>query len=319
MKKISISSGFQRGGSLLAWDGQKFNRVQSAAENTWVGDGDSSFTTEVADDFKGAVVKFWGISSLSYCNSAELLGFSEEELKAPSPVKGWASCQGSCVRSTDDWRLETMNDYLVALARDASIFTVEQALQKGEKHPSGNGKVLVRLGLEAGDQAADAFAILDKDGNILTEVGGCGDRTPYPIQTEDGWNFSSSADDDARANFESEQEFWRVAEQIGVADQYRTALEAEYSESNNKLCAAIARRIHEAVAREEADSRADADESGILRRLLEHYRDHKNPLKSLRRENGGTWTFHRQMPTNVPLVGAEVFFGDNWWVVWVKK
>ncbi len=219
MKTISIKSGFQRGGSLLSWDGEKFNRVQRAAENTRVGDGDSSFSTQVADDFKGAVVKFWGISSLSYCNNAELLGFSEKELKAPSPVKGWASSQGSCVRSSDDWRLDTMGDYLVALARNASILTVQQAIEKGEKHPSGNGKVLVHLGLEAGDQAADAFAILDKDGNILTEESGCGDSTPYPVKTAEGWNFSSDREDQEKEQQEMNDRN-NAAFKLGWSDEW---------------------------------------------------------------------------------------------------
>ena len=219
MKTISINSGFQRGGSLLSWDGENFNRVQRAAENTWVDDGDSSFSTEVPDNFKGAVTRFYGISSLSYCNNAELMGFSEVELDAPSPIKGWASSQGSCVRSSDDWKLVTMRDYLVALARNASIFTVEQAMEKGEKHPSGNGKVLVHLGLEAGYQAADAFAVLDKYGNILIEESGCGDGTPYPIKTEDGWNFASDREDQMREQDEMNERN-NVAFKLGWSDEW---------------------------------------------------------------------------------------------------
>ena len=316
MKTISIKSGFQRGGSLLSWDGQKFNRVQRASENTWVDDGDSSFSTEVADDFKGAVTRFWGISSLSYCNCVEeFLGFSNEELNAPSPVKGWASCQGSCIRSSDDWRLDTMADYLTALARVASIYTVEQAMEKGEKHPSGNGKVLVNLGLDAGDQAADAFAVLDKDGNILVEEAGCGDGTPYPIQTTDGWDFSCERDDVAKEMVEYEDSFWKAAEKIGVAEQYRNInwnIDSQRDKGEK-----LSRQIQTAMSRTDADARANADKTGVLSRLLKHYRKHMNPLKSLRSEKGGTWTFHREQPLDLSE-DSVVYHGDAWWVVWVK-
>ena len=235
--KISIISGFQRGGSLLSWDGEKFNRVQRASENTHVDDGDSSFTKEVADDFRGAVVKFWGISSLSYANSAELIGFTEMELNSPSPVKGWASCQGSCVRCTDDWQLITMGNYLTALARGASIFTIEQALQQGEKHPSGNGRILVRLAYEAGDQAARAYAVLDQVGNIVVEVSGCGDRTPKPVVTDDSWSFTSE-EEEWMDKMHAEEN--RVLNAINRGDSEKWVkvlahLRASYSEGCNPL------------------------------------------------------------------------------------
>jgi hypothetical protein len=73
----------------------------------------------------------------------------------------------------------------------ASTKVVELERQRGDKHPSGNGKILVHLGLEAGDQPADAWAVIDKDGNILVEESGCGEGTPRPFETLEGWNFSS--------------------------------------------------------------------------------------------------------------------------------
>jgi hypothetical protein len=173
-----------------------------------------------------------------------------------------------------------------------------------------------------GDQAATAFLLI-KDGKKVDYIAGCGDRTPYLTESNekclaDGQlHHSDSMTDAVIAQGEYEDAFWATAERIGVADQYRTTLNAEYSEDNNKISGAIARRINEAMVREEANSRADADKFGILRRLLKHYRKHQNPLRSLRKEKGGVWTFHREKPSNLPA-GAEVFFGDNWWVVWVK-
>lgn len=265
--KISINSGFQRGGSLLEWDGQKFNIIRRAGENTRVGDGDSSFTVEVPDNFKGAVVRFWGISFMSYCNSAELMGFTEAELSAPSPVKGWASCQGSMVRSSDDWRIVTMGDYLTALARDGSIFTIEQALVRGEKHPSGNGSVLVRLACEAGDQAAAAYAVLDKNGNILIEESGCGDRTPRPIETKDGWCFISNEEVWMTERQEAECRFFAAVDR-GNLQQWRM----------------------------------------VKNHLTASYRIGHNPLPTLRKKYGGSWTYFKPGSTDSDADEGAVIF-----------
>ena len=137
--KIYIESSFQRGGCLLRWDSYHFSTIAVARECTYAGDVDDSVTMDVLDTFRGAVVRFWGISAYNTCNTVELIGFSEAELGSPSPVKGWARCQGNVCRSTDDWQIKTFGDYLQALARGADICTLKSAVSIGEKHPSGNG------------------------------------------------------------------------------------------------------------------------------------------------------------------------------------
>jgi len=189
-------------------------------------------------------------------------------------------------------------------------------MEKGEKHPSGNGNVLVHLGYEAGDQDAAAFAVLDKDGKILSEVSGCGDRTPCPIETVDGWEFSTSREEQMREQDEYNRAFDAAAEKLGLLEEYRWVV-ANYSERNNARCDVLARKIMNEVTKTAADARAKADETGILRRLLDHYRSRMNPLRSLRQEKGGTWEYRRYEPTNLPA-DVVVFYGDNWWVIWAK-
>jgi len=214
MKTITVISGWQRGGNLLEWDGKQFNQLRRAPENNWHDDGDGSFSQEIQDSFKGAVVRYRAISTVTYHREPELIGFTPEELAGPSPVSGWAKAPSPYLHASDSWYLGTFCDYLNALARGASIHTIEQAISSGTKHSSGNGKVLFHLGLEAGDQAADAWVVLDKDGHILNGDSGVADCTPYPIETADGWKFSSQAEDREREQAEGEQRL-RAAVEAG--------------------------------------------------------------------------------------------------------
>ena len=217
--KISIDSGFRRGGSLLQWDGEKFMVVQRTEACTWHDDEDTSFSTEVADDFKGAVVRFWDQS-----NGAHLLGFTEEELNGPSPIKGWVTYSDYAKESIF---LKTFGDWLTAIARNASIMTTESAVEKGKKHPSGNGQVLVELPYSWGDQAAEHYVVLDRDGNILAERADCGENAPWPIITDTGWEFTS---------LNEENNYWRVAR--NRAESSRWADVADY------ICSAYKQEIN---------------------------------------------------------------------------
>ncbi len=229
---ISIDSGFQRGGSLLAWDGEKFNRIQRAAENTWVDDGDSSFSTEVADDFKGAVVRFWGITS-SYCKDVELMGFTDEELNAPTPVKGWNNVVVG-FRAEKCELIKSFGDYLKALA-SGSLIAIPDT---GKVHPV-SGNRLVELPFDWGDQAANHYAVISPKGEILTEVSGCGDQAPYALKaggTRD-WEFSSSFED---ANREQQERNERnnAAFKLGWSDEWANIarhIRSSYKAGQNPL------------------------------------------------------------------------------------
>lgn len=232
--KISVNSGFQRGGSVLQWDGEKFVQLRRAAENTYQGDGDSSFEIEVPDNFRGAVVRFWGISSLSYANQAELIGFGESELSAPSPVMGFVWDSGTMCRVSEPCRVVSFRDYLDSLARGMDITPDAELIAKGEIHPSGNGAVLVHLGASLGDQRADAWAIY-RNGQLENWVCGGGDSTPEPVKTATGWDFTNPRSETAKAWQEEDARF-AAAKDLGEADAAVVAhIRASYAAGCNPL------------------------------------------------------------------------------------
>lgn len=250
---ITIQSGFQRGGSLLQWDGTKFETIRRAGENTWHDDGDSSFSIVVPDSFRGAVVRFWGISALSYANDAQLIGFSDAELSSPSPVQGFFWDTGTMCRVDEPRRLETMGDYLSALARRCEIVSdADLVAGKGDRHPSGNGRTLVHLPTELGDQRADGWAVYSPDGRLETWICGGGDSTPEPVITDSGWDFTNP----------------------------RTETEKAWKEEDERFYA--------------AKDRGEADTT-VAAHLRSSYAVGCNPLPTLRRRVGGTWTWEKQM------------------------
>lgn len=186
MQKISIRSGFRRGGSLMKWDGNKFQVIARAGENTYHGDGDSSFSWNAPEGFKGAVVRFWGVSSMSTNNSCELLGFSEDELGAPSPVRGWAVEHGPGAHAVQAVPLTDRGAWLAALARGQRLITTEELV--GRVHQR-TGDRLVELPYQWGDRAAAHFVVLSEEGEVLLEDKGVGDMTPIPVH-DACWRFT---------------------------------------------------------------------------------------------------------------------------------
>lgn len=314
-KSISLDNGFQRGQwvkfLVLTPEGKwEKTKSRSTGECTWAGD-ESVRGMEVKLEGKGIVGGFYGVSAHTYQPySKGFFGFTAEELAGPTPERGYTVEQHGA--HAHDWKtVETLADYLLARFLNDS-FTPWSSMKDG----------VHSMPYSWGDQAAESYALVI-DHKLVDAVTGCGDRTPYLTASHekclaDGKiHYSDSMTDAVIARGEAEDAFWETAERIGVADQYRATLNAEYSEDNNKISGAIVRRINEAMVREEANSRADADKFGILRRLLDRYRKGQNPLPTLRKEKGGVWMFHRQQPSGLPE-SAEIFCGDNWWVVWVR-
>lgn len=284
--KVEVQSGFQRGGTLSQWTGTEFVHVRRASENTWVGDGDSSFSVDLPDDFKGVVTRFHGISALSYCAEvSEFIGFSEAELKAPAPEKGWASKQSSCCRATDDWRVETFADWVKAklLAGGNFVTDTELCARLDAQRHSVSGEILVHWGYECGDQAADGWLVYSKDGEYLRCQFGAGDTTPEPVVGEIGWEFTSRMEEDQKAAWEED------------------------------------RRVYAAI---------DAGEQRpeIRDHLRSCYRHRQNPLPTMRKQYGGTWTFKDHTPYGYVAQGERcVLFtqhypstpeGFGWSVKW---
>ena len=94
--KISLKSGFQRGGSVRAVSGTfpefTVTALASASENTWHDDGDSSCEIEVNDLDPRPMFQtsFWGVSSLSYESRATPLNAAARALCEQPMPKGWA-------------------------------------------------------------------------------------------------------------------------------------------------------------------------------------------------------------------------------------
>jgi hypothetical protein len=183
--KIQLNSGFQSGGWVSRWDGKEFKSVARAAENTYHDDGDSSKEVIVEDGFKGAIGEFHGVSSHSYQSSVRLVGFSEEELSAPTTV-GWDNV-GYGLHAEECKRLKDFGDYLRALANNSLVLIPED----GRIHPI-SGNRLVKLPYEWGCQFASHYAVISPKGEIIREESGCGDHAPSPIEGKMDWEFTST-------------------------------------------------------------------------------------------------------------------------------
>jgi hypothetical protein len=194
--KVQINSGFQSGGSLWEFSGGQWTRVNRACENTHIDDGDSSFSVELPEGFRGAVVRFHGeIHSVR-----EWIGFSPTELEAPAGVAGWAT-RSVAFSATNVVRLATFQDVATATVCGETILLDTELVSGGKVSPSG--QVLVTLPYEWGDQAAEAFAVYSPSGEFISSVSGTGDRAPEPFVSDGGdWDFTSVAerrDEESRA------------------------------------------------------------------------------------------------------------------------
>lgn len=177
--KIRINSGFERGGKLLSWDGEKFAVMGSVSPCTWQGDTDDSQEWELSDEFRGAAVR-WYTDGHTRVPTAELIGFTADELASPSPVQGW----GLLLVGADAARYERLNtfaQYLDALAEhgEDGILTDAAVLATARQYKNQS---VAEIPYEWGCQAAQHYAIF-KDGILVEEVLGCGDNAPYLTET----------------------------------------------------------------------------------------------------------------------------------------
>jgi hypothetical protein len=185
--KIQLNSGFRRGAWVSQWDGKDFVMIARASENTYHDDGDSSKEVVVDDGFKGAVVEFHGVSTVTYVNSIRLVGFSEEELNGPSPEVGWhLVTSGQSAKKCE--RVKNFGDWLVAAA-DSSFIPVPT---NGNIHRVSRNR-LVELPYEWGNQAASHYVMISPEGEIIREECGCGDNTPIVLNWSMDWEFTSKS------------------------------------------------------------------------------------------------------------------------------
>lgn len=194
--KVEIHSGFRRGGRLMKWDGKKFELIRRVADCTWVGDAESSASVEVPEDFRGAVV-LWHEDGHTPVASARLMGFSDAELSAPSPVAGWACNRCGCNAATYR-RLAYYGQYLRALAENGGSGILTDAAALATARQFSGGLAVAEIPYEWGDQAARHFATF-RDGQYVAECSGVGDDDA-PYLTESG-GIRYPADD--RAEFDS--------------------------------------------------------------------------------------------------------------------
>lgn len=313
MKKItdsvlSLSNGFQSGETVIF--------LTQDSSGSWVEDsraytGEATWhDDEIVEDMKvslngrGIHFSFRGDSSFSRIKSVQgLFGFTAEELDGPAPEAGY-ECHDVAFNACDWREVDSLGDYLIA--KFVHNFT-----------PWGKDGVHSPP-YRWGDQSADSF-VLVKDGRVTDSVKGQGDTTPYLTESDakciaDGKLYSSCKMQD---EYEEHLEWEREAKRIGLWERYRNLHDVEDSESRKAAFAEIDRKVNEAIVRQYADERANQDSSGILKRLLNHYRKSMNPLKTLRKEFGGIWTFHRGCPEESPI--GFVYHGDNWYVTHVPK
>ncbi len=167
---VKLSNGFQRGKwvKFLEIRDGKWEVVKSigTGECTWV-DDDKVSGLEVLLEGKGIIGGYYGVSAHTYVNTTPgFFGFTEEELAAPAPEKGYTvECLG--VR-TETWaEVVTLRDYLIARFSNRSF------------HPwSERGDGLWEMPYQWGDQASASYALV-LGGKLITAVTGCGDRAPY--------------------------------------------------------------------------------------------------------------------------------------------
>ncbi len=185
--RIQLNSGFQRGGWVSLWDGLKFVPIDRASENTHHDDGDDSKVVIVDDGFKGAIGEFHGVSAHSYQSSVRLIGFTEQELSAPTPEQGW-SMDGSGLFAEKCERIKNFGDWLAAIAND-SLVPIPNG---GSIHPVSGNRV-VELPYEWGNQAANHYAVISPEGKIIREECGCGDNAPIALNWPMDWEFTSKS------------------------------------------------------------------------------------------------------------------------------
>ena len=237
-------------------------------------------------------------------------GFTTEELEAPAPELGWTERFDAF--NAHFWsEVRTLAEYLIARFVHES-FTVWSSMKDG----------VHSMPYVAGDQPAESYVLI-KGGKLIDGVTGAGDRTPYLTASDEEilaagqLKTSCFAYDQMEEAQDEENRFWAAAQKLGVEESYRKLQKLPYSVNTQTQIKALDNKIWGQVVRTKSNERAQKDKSGILRRLLNHFRRGNNPLKSLRREKGGVWKYSTKEVKDVPA-NSVVFEGDNWWVVWTK-
>lgn len=310
--EASLSNGFQSGEYVLflTQDSSGFwvqEEKISTGEATWHDD-------EIVEDMKvslvgkkGIHISFRGDSSSSRIKSVHgFFGFTAEDLESSSPESGY-ECHDVAFNAYDWKECMNLGDYLVS--KFVHIFTPWG--EDGVKSPPYSW----------GDQAADSFALV-VGGKVIDSVKGQGDTTPYLTESDakclaDRKLYTScQMQDEHEERADWDARFIRAAERIGIWEEYLSVINGGYTPTRNERADALSRKIEAEMVRLEADERAEEDPTGILKRLLRHYRGNMNPLKTLRKELGGVWTFHRECPEETT---GSVYHGDNWYVTHVPK
>ena len=167
---VKLSNGFQRGEwvkFLEIRDGKwTVAKTVGTGECTWVGDEMVS-GLEVRLEGKGVFGGYYGVSAYTSVNTTPgFFGFTEGELAAPAPEKGY-TVECLAVR-TETWsEVVTLRDYLTAKFSNRSF------------HPwSERGDGVHEMPYQWGDQASASYALV-LDGELVDAVTGCGDHAPY--------------------------------------------------------------------------------------------------------------------------------------------
>jgi hypothetical protein len=310
---VSLSNGFQSGQfvTFIKLEDGKWVEIKT------VGTGEATYKEDVLvenlpvilEGKRGVIVSFVGDSPHHRQRTVDgFFGFTAEELDAPTPEEGWSSSDhGFNAHEWDD--VHTLEEYLIARFVNEN-FTRWDSMADG----------VHRMPYHWGDQDADSYVLII-GGKLIDWATGCGDQTPYLLGTDEQMiadrklHYSSLFEDRREESKKSDKLFWATAEKLGMAAEIkRLRLEGKYGEAE-PLC----HEVSVALILVEADERADADKTGILKRLIRHYRDRKNPLASIRNEYGGKWTYYHKEPNEIFPENSMIFHGDNWWVVWEKK
>ena len=81
------------------------------------------------------------------------------------------------------------------IAIGSSVLSLEEAMKKGARHPSGNGRVLVTVPYRWSDHRMVVMAmVIAKDGEIIEAKSGFGDWEPDPRETNDSWDLTSTGE-----------------------------------------------------------------------------------------------------------------------------
>lgn len=302
---VSLSNGFQSGMwvKFLAqtpegeWIEEK---VVGTGEATWHDDVEVSGEIVSLKGKRGIVGSFYGDSPHHRQQTVTgFFGFTAEELDATSPKSGY-SC-ADCGWNAHRWHnVGTLEEYLLALFVDRHFECWSDMVDGVHKMP-----------YQWGAQAATSYALVIS-GKLVSEVTGCGEWAPFLVESRekclaDRRLYTSCDKEDEESE---ERDFSRVADKLGFSGKVLTDDER--------------RVVGLELRREYADANAEVDDTGILRRLLDHYRQGLNPLRSLRREKGGTWSFHREYPMHLHgedcslPVNVKLFAGEDWYVSWVQ-